>query len=113
MKLTRRQLLAGAGAGALTAAGAYELVDRLARAPARPAAAALPQEQHLLNGVSVVVDNGVEVLVPPLHHQVVTARLSVEPTRTAAREAQAAFEEQLGALERRFESTPAGLRVTV
>ena len=84
MRLTRRQVLAGAATGALGAAGVYELVDRLAGSPERPAAAAVGPEQHLLDGQRVIVDEGVEVLVPPLHHQVVTARLRV-PERRAAR----------------------------
>jgi hypothetical protein len=51
--------------------------------------------------------------VPPLHHQVVTARLRIEPTRAALREAQTELEQRLAGLERRFEATPAGLGVTV
>jgi hypothetical protein len=113
MRITRRQLLAGAGAGALTAAGVYELVDRLASSPERAPARALQREQHLLDGVRVVTDNGVEVLVPPLHHQVVTARLRVEETRAALRDAQAELEGALAGLDRRFEPTPAGLGITV
>ena len=79
MKLTRRQVLAGAAAGALGATGAYELVDRLAgSSPARGPAGPLPPEQHVLDGVRTVTDNGVEVMVPPLHHEVVTARVGVD-----------------------------------
>ena len=112
MRLTRRQLLAGAGAGALTAAGAYELVDRLTRPPRRVSANALPLEQHLLE-TRVVVDNGVDVVVPPLHHQLVTARLKLGETRAALREAQGELEDALAGLDRRFAPTAAGLGVTV
>ena len=78
MKFTRRQALAGAAAGALSAAGVYELVDRLAgSSPRRVAAGALPPEQHVLDGLRVITDNGVEVTLPPLHHQVVTAHVAV------------------------------------
>ena len=63
MKLTRKQVLAGAAAGALGAAGAYELVDRLAgSAPTRSAAGPLPPEQHVLEGMRMVTDNGVVVV---------------------------------------------------
>ena len=113
MRLTRRQLLGSAGAAALTAAGAYELVDRLTSAPERPPARSLPPEQHLLDGTALVVDNGVEVVVPPLHHRMVTAELNVEARVSDLRDAQGALDETLRKLERRFPATPAGLGVTV
>jgi hypothetical protein len=81
VKLTRRQVIAGAAAGALGATGAYELVDQLVgSSPKRSAAGPLPPEQHLLDGVRTVKDNAVDVQVPPLHHQVVTARVKVDRT---------------------------------
>ena len=80
MKLTRRQLVGGAAVSVLGAGGIYKLVDELTAAPERAVAGSLRPEQHLLDGVRVVRDNGVEVLVPPLHHQVVTATLRVEET---------------------------------
>jgi hypothetical protein len=113
VRLTRRQLLAGAGAGALTAAGVYELVDRLAGTPERGVVAIRRPEQHLLDGLEVIVDNGVEVLVIPLHHQMVTARLHVPETRAALAEAKAELEAALQLLEKRFDPSPAGLGVTV
>ena len=108
MATTRRGFLAGAAAGALGAAGIYELVDRLTAAPARTAAEGLPPEQHLLESVSVVHDEGVAVVVPPLHHQVVTAKVKATDLRRAQRE----LEDALAGLDRRFEPTPAGLGVT-
>jgi hypothetical protein len=110
MKVDRGQFLAGAAATALGAAGIYELVDRLADSPARPAAAPRPDEQHLLSHHDVIVDNGVEVLVPPLHHEVVTAR--VKPG-VSPREAQPALERALRALEREYDASPAGLGVAI
>ena len=112
MKLTRREVLAGAAAGALGAAGAYELVDRLVgSSPHRVAAGPLPPEQHVLDGVQVVTDNGVEVAVPPLHHQVVTARVRVDAADLP--DAARTFEDALAELERRYAPTPAGIGVTV
>jgi len=112
VKLTRRQVLAGAAAGALGASGAYELVDRLAgSSPPRAAAGPLPPEQHVLDGVRTVTDNGVEVQVPPLHHEVVTARVQVE--RADLADARRTLESTLAQLERQFTPTPAGLGVTV
>jgi hypothetical protein len=112
MKLTRRQVLAGAAASALGAAGAYELVDKLAGSgPQRAAAGPLPPEQHVLDGVRTVVDNGVEVLVPPLHHEVLTARVKVGAGDL--RDAQRALEDALAKLDAEFAPTPAGLGLTV
>jgi hypothetical protein len=110
VRVTRRQLLAGAAAGALGAGGIYELVDQLASSPKRTAVTGLRREQHLLQGLTTISDDGVEVLVPPLHHRVVTAR--VRPG-TDLRAAQAELERRLRGLERRYEPSPAGLGVTV
>ncbi|HEX7084136.1 MAG TPA: hypothetical protein VF186_08490 [Gaiellaceae bacterium] len=112
VRLTRRDLLAGAAAGAVGAAGVYELVDHLAgAAPSRAAVPAPPAEQHLLEGVRVVRSDGIEVLVPPLHHEVLTARVAVDSPdlRDAAR----ALEHALAGLDADYEASPAGLGVTV
>jgi hypothetical protein len=114
VRLTRRQLLAGGvAAGALTAGGIYELVDQLSGSPQRGSAGGATPEQHLLEGVRIVEDNGVEVVVPPLHHQVVTATVQTAGDKRSLLEAQGALEEVLARLERQFEPTPAGLGVTV
>jgi len=108
VRLTRREVLAGA----LGSAGAYRLVDRLAgTAPARAAATSLPPEQHVLDGVRTVHDNGVAVVVPPLHHQVVAARVKVG--RADLGDARRALERALAALEREYPPTPSGLGITV
>jgi hypothetical protein len=109
MRLTRRQVVAGAGAAALGGAGIYELVDRLTPAPERPSVVKRPPEQHVLEGVRLVRENGVEVLVPPLHHEVVTARVAVSDLKAAQRR----LEDALASLEDRYEPSPAGLGVTV
>jgi hypothetical protein len=112
VKLTRREALAGAAAGALSAAGVYELVDRLTGgSPPRAAAGELPPEQHVLDGVRAVKDRDLEVLVPPLHHEVLTAKVKVG--RTDLRDAQRALENALASLDERYAPTPAGLGVTV
>jgi hypothetical protein len=115
VRLTRKQLLAGAGAGALGAAGIYELVDRLTPAPKRAGTQArpLPLEQHVLEGVRIVRDNGVEVLVPPLHHQLVTLELKAGDSAHDLKQAQAELEHALASLEGRYAPTPAGLGATV
>ncbi len=114
MRLTRKQLLAGAaGVTALGSVGIYELADQLGSAPDRPAPKPLRPEQHLLDGQRVVTDNGVEVIVPPLHHQLVTARIHLPDPAADLRGAQAELEYALSQLEREFEPTPAGLGLTV
>ena len=109
MRLTRREVLVGAAASGLGAVGLYELVDRLtSSAPVRTTGHLHP-EQHLLDGLAVMRDNGVAVIVPPLHHAVVTARVVADDLRRAQRD----LEEALAELDRRYAPTPAGLGATV
>jgi hypothetical protein len=111
-KLTRRQAVVGAVAGVASAGGIYELVDQLVGgAPPRAQAAETLPEQHLLDGVRVVRSNGVEVLVPPLHHEVVTARVTA--SRRGLRDAQRELASVLAGLDRDYAPSPAGLGVTV
>ena len=111
MPLTRKQLLAGAAASAFGAAGIYELVDQLTEESPQRVASTFPRpdEQHLLDSVSVIVDNDVEVVVPPLHHQLVTANVRGGDLRAAQRD----LSEALAELDAAYEQTPAGLGVTV
>ncbi len=113
MALTRRQLVGGAAISVLGAGGIYKLVDELTAPPNRVASGALRPEQHLLDGIRIVSDHGTEVLVPPLHHQVVTATLRVGERPAELREAREVLENALQGLERRFDPTPGGLGVTV
>ncbi len=113
MRLSRRQLLAGGAAAGLAAGGIYELVDRLGSSPARPSARELTPEQHLLQGVRIVEDNGVEVVVPPLHHQLVTARVKIGESKRELTGAQRELESAIAGLEQRYEPTPAGVGITV
>ena len=112
VKLTRRGVLAGAAAGAIGATGIYELIDRLAGgSPRRVATAPRGPEQHLLDGIRVVHDAGVEVLVPPLHHEILTATVAVDAADL--RDAQSKLEQVLASLDADYAPTPAGLGVTV
>jgi hypothetical protein len=112
MKLTRREALAGAAAAALGGFGIYELVDQLSDGPPRRRKSIGRMgaaEQHALE-LGVVEHEGVEVVVPPLHHRLVTARVKAGDPRVARRE----LEEALVDLEQRYDpTTPAGLGVTV
>src|SRR6478609_3124413 len=110
MKLTRKQLLAGTAAGVVGAGSIYELIDRLAgTTPARTATPVRFPEQHLLDGIRVVHSDRVAVLVPPLHHQVMTARLAVG--RADLRNAQRTLAQVLAGLDADYPASPAGLGV--
>jgi hypothetical protein len=111
-RLTRRELLAGAAAGAVAGGALYELVDRLGQTPSRAAAAGFPKEQHVLDGLRVVTDDGIEVVVPPLHHRLVTARLSVDGDKASLVSARKELARVLDSIEDGREPTPAGIGVT-
>jgi hypothetical protein len=112
MKITRKELLVGGAAGAaLGAAGIYELVDRLAASSPRHFGAGREPEQHLLDGMRIEDREGVEVVVPTRHHQMVTARI-VAP-EGSLRDAQASLAEVLGRLDDAYPGTPDGLAITV
>lgn len=110
MRLSRRRFLGGAAAAALGGAGIYELVDRLSPAPKRPVVEPgdMPAEQHVID-LSTVESEGVEVIVPPLHSEVLTATLNVSNLRGA----QEQLEDTLRELDAKFALNPAGLVVTV
>jgi len=112
MKLTRKELLLGGAAGAaLGAAGIYELVDKLADSPSSDAVAGHQPEQHLVDGLRVERQEGVEVIVPLRHHEVVTARI-VAP-RDQLLDARASLAAVLAKLDADFPATPDGLGITV
>ena len=110
MRLTRRRFLGGAAATALGGAGIYELVDRRGSAPKRPLAepAGVAAEQHLFD-LRSVQSEGVEVLVPPLHSEVVTGKVAVGDLRAAQND----LEQALRRLDAEFAPDPAGLGVAV
>jgi hypothetical protein len=110
MRFTRRRFLGGAAAAAVGGAGIYELVDQLSSAPSRPTAAQgnLPPEQHVFDLASVQSE-GVEVMVPPLHSEVVTATLNVDDLPTAQRDLEAVLQK----LDAEYSLDPAGLGVTL
>jgi hypothetical protein len=112
MRLTRRRFLGGAAATALGGAGIYEVVDRLVGTPKRPTAARtnVPREQHVFS-LESVDSEGVEVLVPPLHSEVVTATLKVDKVDLLA--AQHDLESALEKLDAAYPLGPAGLGVTL
>src|SRR3954469_20486326 len=83
---TRRVFARRVGGAGLSA----PLLSLLAGIPlARPAVAhSPPLEQHLDPGLRITTDNGVEIVVPPIYHEVLTGRLTTGsgPALLAARE---------------------------
>ena len=114
MRLTRRQFAAALAVAATDPFALYRLVDRAAHRPTRRASSAPPTaEQHLLRDLAVVQDDGVEVIVPPLHHRVITARVAVAETGAALDDARSTLERTLAELDRDYPPSAAGLGVTV
>jgi len=71
-----RRVFARRVGGAVLGAQFLSLLDGVALA--RPAVARVPPlEQHLSPGLRMTTDNGVQVVVPPVYHEIVTARLTV------------------------------------
>jgi hypothetical protein len=112
MKLTRKELLVGGAAGAaLGAAGIYELVDKLADSPPTHFAEGREPEQHLLDGMRIEKQEGVEVVVPVRHHQIVTAKLVAAQDQLL--DARASLAAVLTKLDADYPGTPDGLAITV
>ncbi len=102
------------GLVALAAGNVYSLIDGLAAAPARAAAAAAAHpEQYLLGGLRVVNELGIDVILPPLHHRVVTARVRVSGGREARSRPRPGSNALSSPSSVAIRATPAGLGVTV
>jgi hypothetical protein len=108
MRLTRRSFLGGAAAAAVGGAGIYELVDRLTPPPKRAVAGPVPREQHVFD-LRSVQSEGVEVLVPPLHSEIVTATIKVDDLRAAQHDLEATLQD----LDAQYTADPSGLGVTI
>ena len=87
-RFTRRVFARRVG-GAVLSAPFLSLLDGITLA--RPTVAkSAPLEQHVVPGARHTSDNGVEIVVPPLYHEIVTARLTTASGRAAARRARRA-----------------------
>jgi len=124
MSLSRREFLGRAAAAAFASAGAYGLIDQIAKPVRRESISpdirltvattpSLPLEQHLYSGLSRVTDNGAIIVVPPLHHMVVTATLTVPPAGFT--QAQEVLETAIAGLETSglLDFTPSGMGLAV
>ena len=118
---SRRDLLRRAGVvslGAIAARGVYDLLDEIADSPARASAAATVrrrEEQYLVDSVEVILDNGITCAIPPIHNDVITARLASGTTWTssALKSAQTRVESALAKVEKPYPSTAAGLTMVI
>jgi hypothetical protein len=102
--------------GAISARGIYGILDDLLDVPLARAAATgttLPNEQYLIDGLDLVTDNGVEVIIPPLYHDVVTAKLETGTSATALFKAQLRLERALAAIEASYLPTAQGINIVV
>jgi hypothetical protein len=117
---SRREFLRGTAAlsaAAVVARGVYGVLDDFAR-PQRAMAAAPTlrrEEQYLVDGLEVIFDNGMPVIVPPIYNDVFTATLA--PGRTWTKRTLVAAQRRLDAALARVESAhpaaAAGLTVVV
>jgi hypothetical protein len=119
----RRAFLKGltaVSASAIGARGVYELLEKSGVTRPTPAAAAGAtvrrlQEQYLVQKIEAVLDNGVTCAIPPLHNDVITAKL--KSTRTwntsALKAAQTRLENALNIVESPYPDTAAGLTIVV
>jgi hypothetical protein len=124
MGLSRREFMMSAAALGAFAASPYDRIDQLAGAARRrsPSSRSLPSagrnlplEQHIFQDLALVLDNSTTVTVPPLHHVVVTANLTVPISASALQDAQSTFETTLRGLEDSgvLTFTPSGLGLAV
>jgi hypothetical protein len=106
-----RRVFARRVGGAVLGAPFLSLLDGIALARP-PVAQSPPLEQHIDPGVRISTDNGVEIVVPPLYHELVTARLT-----TASGEALLAARDELRLALHHIEEGhvvgPSGLIATV
>jgi hypothetical protein len=108
---TRRTFVKRVGA---VAAGASFLSLLDGAAPARSAVAAPPLlEQHLGVGDRITTDNGVEIVVPPVYHEIVTGRLVAGHDRVTLLAARDQLAHALQSIEAGMAQGPSGLLVTV
>jgi len=122
-QVDRRQFLkrvTAVSAGAIGARGIYELLDEFGVMRPEPAAAAGAtvrrlQEQYLVEKIEAVLDNGVTCAIPPLHNDVITAKLKATTTwnKSTLQAAQKRLENALSLVESPYPDTAAGLTIVV
>jgi hypothetical protein len=121
--VSRRTLLKGVtavSAGAIGARGIYETIKNAG--VVRPQSAVLTgatvrrlQEQYLIEKLAAVLDNGVTCAIPPLHNDVITAKLKSTTAwnSKSLKAAQTRVEQALSTVEAPYSDTAAGLTIVV
>jgi hypothetical protein len=105
-----RRVFARRVGGAVLGAPFLSLLDGITLA--RPPVAQFPPpEQHIDPGVRISTDNGVEIVVPPLYHELVTARVTASGRALLA--ARDELRLALHQIEEGHVAGPSGLLVTV
>ncbi len=120
-RFSRRAFVRGAGGaavGAISARGIYEALDAMGlAAPERAAAATVtrPEEQYLVTGLEKITDNGVEVVIPPIYNDVITAKLAagVKWSAGTLKSARSRLESALRSVEEGLPPTAGGLTIVV
>jgi hypothetical protein len=106
----------GVTAGAISTRGIYAVLDTIHPSkPARAAAGATvrSREQYVVEQLEVITDNGVSVIIPPLYHEIVTAKLAVAHEAGALFRARQRLEQALRVVEAPYAPTAAGLTLVV
>src|SRR3954447_17604628 len=115
---TSRRIFLKRAAAVAAAGGTISIMDELAggitRAGAKTATPA-HDEQYLVDGLQVVKDNGIEVVIPPLYKYIITGKLKRDRLWNAKelQRAQAKFEKALVQAEKNRPRTAAGLTLVV
>jgi hypothetical protein len=118
-RLDRRAFLkraAGLALGTISARGVYGLLDTIHPATPVRAAALSPargREQYMVENLEVITDNGVPLIIPPLYHEIITAKITVAHEAGALFRAQRRLEQALQTVEAPYAPTAAGLTIVV
>ncbi|MEO7909509.1 MAG: hypothetical protein ABIV47_07640 [Roseiflexaceae bacterium] len=118
-RLGRRAFLkraAGLALGTISARGVYGMLDTIHPIGPAHAAAGAPtrgREQYAVENVELHSDNGVPVIIPPLYHEIVTAKITVANNAGALFRAQRRLEQGLQTVESPYAPTAAGLTIVV
>ncbi len=118
-RLGRRAFLkraAGLAVGTISARGVYGMLDTIHPIGPARAAAGTPmrgREQYAVENIEVITNNFVPVLIPPLYHEIVTAKITVANNAGALFRAQRRLEQALQTVESPYAPTAAGLTIVI
>jgi len=116
--VSRRKFLrraATASAAAVAGRGIYSVLDDFAGPNRAYAMPPYREEQYLIDGLELLYDNGVTVVIPPIYNDVITAKVNpaLKGDRTGLRAAKQKLETSLSNAQQPYRATAAGLTVVV